>query len=163
MKANRIKGAENIVNLLNSIVAERKGTFVTVYGARPVKVRKGFESPIKHSVFQIRIGHDYENQLSTIEARENGREMVGLTWAEHVSPCIIRHKTAGTLYLVGQPLGNRARSTYTLNGKRIGKGEAMANALAAEMSGPTWGDWMQYKIENIVSINRGNKAVSMKR
>lgn len=154
MKANRITEQDKIINLLNDIVYERKGTIVTVYGARPVKVRKGCEAPTKHTVFQLRIGHDYENQRSTMEARENGRERLGLDWAEHVSPCIIRHKVNGDLYLVGQPTGNKARSTYTMDGKRIGYNDAMVNALASEHSHPASGDWMSYKIGNIRSINR---------
>lgn len=139
---------------IQHIETEGKGRIYTVRGIRPMKVKKDSRPFKKASVFQLRMGHEYEKQLSTMEAREAGREAWGLPdYLERVSPCIRRHVGTGVLYIVGQPHGNQPAATfYNEYGAEVHKETAMENALASEKKPPTRGEWMMYKLENVESI-----------
>lgn len=84
-----------------------------------------FESLQKRSRFQMRLGHDYENQKSTQEARENGmgHKAPEDDYAERMAgdygKFFATHKTKGTVYLVGQPTGSVHESEYFHNGQPV--------------------------------------------
>lgn len=115
----------------------RKGTIVTIDTVRPLKFLKEFKNYCgeKRSTFQARVGLNYENQAATKEAREEGREMVGLQgkkWLHY--PYITRSLTNNNLYFRFYSIHNSfiPQSKYFINGAEVPKKELEKYCLASE-------------------------------
>jgi hypothetical protein len=74
----------------------KRGQIVTLTTRRNMKVRKGQEPIIKESLFQCRVGVNYDNINAVKERREDGRlpeVNQGLPWGTWVEfPYVIEHK-----------------------------------------------------------------------
>lgn len=102
---------ESILPFLNSA---RKGQIVTLHTSRPAKTRKGAPAITKVSSYQVRIGHDYEAQASTIAARSEGMEHRDEAddYAKRLNEHLSYNKESGRVYLACQPFGSNAKATY---------------------------------------------------
>jgi len=102
---------ESILPFLNSA---RKGQIVTLLTNRPAKTRKGAPAITKVSSYQVRIGHDYEAQASTIAARAEGMEHRDAEddYAARLNEHLSYKKDTGRVYLSCQPFGTNAKATY---------------------------------------------------
>lgn len=114
--------------LIQSTAGKKRGTFATVETFKQIDAKDLADKGailFKRSVMQLRLGHDYEAQSATKEARENGMQKRPAEWREYLSDCVCQHKEKGTVYLFGQPSGNKAVSTYTdASGRQLTKEEA---------------------------------------
>lgn len=157
----------SIVALI-AFVLSRTGQIVTVRGSRPMKLRAAHKGADlrKESVFQVRLGVEYENLANTQAKRESGElpaENTGLpSWAEllhddngKVLKGLLRNARNGTLYLRGKPNSENPQAVrgtrFLLNGHEVDKATAQSMALASEFK-PSNGDWIYYKLENVESI-----------
>jgi hypothetical protein len=147
--------------LFEVLGTRQRGAIATVISYRPCKTRKGSPAVTKRTQMQMRLGHNYENQASTIEARENGREKLAPEQLWH-EPCpevdggrnlFRRHKTNGQIYLFGQPSGNPARSQFFLDGKPVSYAEVEDFLLASEKRDGEVADYLCHKVENIEAVN----------
>jgi hypothetical protein len=150
----------NAMQLFNAIGNRQKGAFATVTTFRAAKCRKGSPLVEKRSTSQMRLGHSYENQASTKEAREEGREKMDADklWHEPATDIdgnrnlLRRHKTTGQLYLVGQSTGNRPVTVWYRDGVEVAKEEIEDFLLASEKSDGTTPDYTFHKLENVEAV-----------
>ena len=125
---------ETILPFLNDT---RKGQIVTLHTNRPAKVRKGAPSFTKVSVYQVRVGHEYENQASTKAAREAGmghREEAD-DYAKRLNEHLSFNKENGRVYLSCQPIQSNVKSAVFIDavGNVKTKAEVSEHLLASEL------------------------------
>lgn len=151
----------NTTQILNKIGDRRKGAIATITKFSPQATLKSAGDIVieKRSTFQMRLGHNYENQKSTKEAREAGREKVEASrlWHKpipHVDGdknLFREHKSNGQRYLVGQPVNNPnsvREAQWFLDGKPVAKSE-IEHLLKKKSSG---GDYIFLKEQDIEDI-----------
>lgn len=148
----------NIEAIRKRIEGLNKGGFITVYTERDLEVKKrgSLNGKIcrKASVLQLRVGHSYYNQKATIEAHESGeREIWGLpSWASVIDEHFIQ-STSGKILLRGQPSGNPAKSSFTVNGETVEFDSIASELTAKEQPKSEKSDWLYINIDNILAIN----------
>lgn len=124
---------EEILPLLQS---RRKGAIITLRTTRPAKVRKGAAPLTKVSVYQVRIGHEYENQQSTKEARAEGmgHRAAEDDYAARLNEHLSYNKENGRVYLSCQPIDSAVRSAVFIdaNGTNFTKEQVADSLLASE-------------------------------
>lgn len=123
---------ETILPLLQN---RRKGSIVTLTTSRPAKVRKGAPEMIKYSIYQVRIGHDYENQASTKAARAEGMKhrTTEEDYAVRLNEFLSKHKHTERIYLSCQPLPNGKNHTaYMVDLKLLTYDDVEPYLLASE-------------------------------
>jgi len=142
---------KQIITVINS---KPKGSFVSLEGERPAKVKKScLDLIVKHSVFQMRVGHSYYNQATTKAAHESGeREKYSpeKLWHEksELGEAFRKHKKNGTEYVSGQPTGNKAVATWFRNGQKVTFSDVENDLLASEKKTEKT-DNMFYCLENL--------------
>jgi hypothetical protein len=140
---------------INDIIS-KKGNIVTVKTEKQVKVKKGKQPITKLSVFQARLGINYDNMASVKEKRENGilpEQNQGLPWGQwKVFPYVIEHN--GKEYIrfskVNSSMKNETR--YFRDGLEITRDEVYNDCLASEKSKDTELDCFNIPIDNIIDI-----------
>ena len=143
---------KQIIAVINS---KPKGGFVSLEGERPAKVKKSCPDLIvKHSVFQMRVGHSYYNQKATIEAHESGeREKYSpeKLWHEKsmLGDAFRKHKKTGEDYVSGQPTGNKSVVTWFRNGRKVSFSD-VENVLLSTEKKSEKSDNMFYKLDNLL-------------
>ena len=141
---------------LNNILANKpKGAFTTLTTKRPLKVFKNSGVELfKESTFQLRVGHSYNNQKEVKEKHESGeREKVGLPdYLERLDNIFVKHKKKQTIYLSGQPAGNKSESRFLDNkGNEISWNDIQGFLLASEKrSSSEKSDHVRISIDNII-------------
>ena len=143
---------KQIIAVINS---KPKGGFVSLEGARPAKVKKSCSDLIvKHSVFQMRVGHSYYNQKATIEAHESGereKHAPEKLWHEKsdLGDAFRKHKKTGEEYVSGQPTGNKAVVKWFRNGREVPFSNVETDLYSSEKKSEK-GDNMFYKLDNLL-------------
>lgn len=144
-----------VQELIQSTAGKKRGTFATVETFKQVDAKDLADKGAilyKRSIMQMRLGHDYEAQGATKEARENGMQKRPAEWREYLSDCVCKHREKGTVYLFGQPSGNKAVATYTdESGKELTKEEAERLLKPKKARPPAL--QILLKSEDIVRIN----------
>jgi hypothetical protein len=141
---------------LNKILA-MKGQICTFHTRKAVKVRKGAPQFTKESMFQGRIGIQYDNMATVQEKREDGRlpsENQGLTWGEWLFyPYIISHN--GKRYLRVSKANSNVRypsKYFDLNGNEVSAEIVKMFALASEFAPKSDVEVLAIPMDNIVDI-----------
>lgn len=101
-----------IEQILPLLANRRKGTIITLLTDRPAKVLRTSAPLRKVSTYQVRIGHDYENQASTKEARAEGmaHRAEEDDYAKRLNEHLSFNKENGRVYLSCQPIDSAIRS-----------------------------------------------------
>ena len=147
-----MKSKAEIKAVINS---RPKGAIVTLEGARPAKVfKKCPDLIVKHSVFQMRVGHNYYAQKAVKEKHESGERQIadpeklwhkkskeGLSFREH--------KRTGEVYVMGQPTGNKSQVRWFRNGKEVPYSDVELD-LKSEEKRSDKPDQLTYKFENLL-------------
>lgn len=123
-----------IETILPLLANRRKGTIITLVTKRPAKVYKGAPKLTKTSTFQVRIGHNYENQASTKAARADGMEHRPAEddYASRLNEHLSFNKENGRVYLSCQPIDTAVRTAhYTDSAFNVHTKEAIAHYLLA--------------------------------
>jgi len=123
-----------IEHFLPLLADRRKGTIVTLITKRPAMTYKGAPKLTKTSTFQVRIGHDYENQASTKAARADGMKHRPAEddWAVRLNEHLSFNKQSGRVYLSCQPIDTAVRTShYTDEQFQVHTKEAIAHYLLA--------------------------------
>lgn len=145
---------EEILPLLNT---KRKGQIVTLRTVRAAKVLKTSDPLTKISTYQVRIGHDYENQASTKQARAEGMEHKPEAddYAKRLNEHLTFHKESGRVYLACQPIDSAVRSAVFVEVDQITthRKEAVLDRLqASEKRDSAQSLHLRVPIDTIVSL-----------
>jgi hypothetical protein len=141
----------NINDILN-----KKGTIVTVTAQKSVKVKKGRAPITKLSVFQARLGINYDNMASVKEKRDNGilpEQNQGLPWGNwKVYPYIIEHNGKEYIRFSKVNSSMKNESHYYRDGIEISKDEMKMDSLASEYNSKGELDCFNIPVDNIIEI-----------
>ena len=144
---------EQILPLLNG---RRKGTIITLLTRRPAKVRKGAPAFEKISTYQVRIGHDYENQASTKAARAEGmgHRAEEDDYAKRLNEHLSFNKENGRVYLSCQPIDSavRAASFVGADGTVYSKDQVAHHLLASELRPSEHSLHLRVPVDTIVEL-----------
>lgn len=141
----------NIETILN-----KKGTIVTVTAQKEVKMKKGFPPVTKVSVFQARLGVNYDNMVSVKEKRKTGElpeTNQGLPWGNwKVFPYVIEHN--GKDYIRFSKVNSRFKNVtrFFRNGIGISEDTVYSECLASEKPKDTELDVFNIPADNIIDI-----------
>jgi hypothetical protein len=137
-------------------ILSKKGTIVTVKTQKAVKVKKGKQPITKLSVFQARLGINYDNMQSVKQKRETGElpeQNQGLPWGNwKVFPYVIEHK--GKEYIRFSKVNSTMKNEthYYRNGIEITRDEVYNDCLASEKPKDTELDCFNIPVDNIIEI-----------
>jgi hypothetical protein len=118
----------------------------------------------KKSIFQVRVGVDYENIKTVKEAHESGkRERKGLPpTMEKIQKGIYHHKVKDTYYIGSAPVDNKHsihQCDYFIDGKKTELNDIVVDELklsevlyAGDMKGHD-SEWIMLSWENIESLS----------
>jgi hypothetical protein len=123
-----------VEQILPLLANRRKGTIITLATRRSAKVRKGSPAFTKFSTYQVRIGHNYENQVSTKAARADGMEHRPAEddYASRLNDHLSFNKENGRVYLSCQPLDTAVRTAHFTDAAfHVHTKEAIAHHLLA--------------------------------
>jgi hypothetical protein len=141
----------NINDILN-----KKGTIVTVTAQKSVKVKKGRAPITKLSVFQARLGINYDNMASVKEKRDNGilpEQNQGLPWGNwKVFPYVIEHNGKEYIRFSKVNSSMKTKTHYYRNGIEITRDEVYNDCLASEKPKDTELDCFNIPADNIIEI-----------
>jgi hypothetical protein len=144
---------ETILPLLQN---RRKGSIVTLSTSRPAKVRKGAPALTKISTYQVRIGHDYENQAATKAARAEGMEHRDEVddYAKRLNEHLSYNKENGRVYLSCQPINTPVRSCAFIgtDGTAYTKMQVYDHLLASETRSSETSLHLRVPVDTITSL-----------
>lgn len=162
ISSNNNNNANDLTKKVLSLLS-RSGQIVTMTTNRPVKIKKGANaSPInKESIFQCRIGVNYDNISAVKEKRVDGslpEENAGLPWGKWVKfPFLIEHN--GEFYLRCTTLKNsvKTKTKYVAvsNGNEVAIDDVKSIALASEFPkcpSQVASDIFNIKVSSIIDI-----------
>ena len=141
----------NIDTILN-----KKGTIVTVTSEKQVKMKKGMAPVTKISVFQARLGVNYDNMVSVKEKRETGElpeTNQGLPWGNwKVFPYVIEHNGKEYVRFSKVNSGFKNITKFFRDGIEISKETVYSECLASEKPKDTELDVFNIPADNIIDI-----------
>lgn len=144
----------NIEAIKETLANKNKGQFVTVSSEKSVKLKTG-QIVLKRSTLQVRVGHNYYAQKSVKEAIESGEKTAhGLPeYLERINEALVKHKTKETVYLTGQPSGNKPVSEWVMEGKPVSYEEIEPFLYAKDKKKGSKPEHIRLPIENIISLS----------
>jgi hypothetical protein len=145
-----------IEQILPLLANRRKGTIITLLTQRPAKVLRTSAPLTKVSTYQVRIGHDYENQKSTIAAREEGmgHRAEEDDYAKRLNEHLSFNKENGRVYLSCQPIDSAIRSAAFVeaDGTVLLKADVLNRLQASEKRDSSQSLHLRVPIDTIVEL-----------
>lgn len=145
-----------VEQILPLLANRRRGTIITLLTRRPAKVRKGAPAFEKVSTYQVRIGHDYENQKATIAAREEGmgHRAEEDDYAKRLNEHLSFNKENGRVYLSCQPIDSAVRSATFIgaDGTIYSKEQVAPYLLASELRSSEQSLHLRVPVDTIVEL-----------
>lgn len=146
--------AETVLKL-----AQKTGQIITLETSRPVKVKKGQPQIQKTSIFQARVGVNYDNMQAVKTKRATGElpeENQGLAesleWIQF--PILLKNTKTGKEFLRVSKLNssNTPKTIFTQNGIEIDRETVKKVAYASEFSERESPDCFNIDLNNIINI-----------
>jgi hypothetical protein len=124
---------QDIQSLLN-----KTGQIITAHTQRPVKMKKGQPEVVKDSIFQCRIGVNYDRISNVVEKRESGelpeenQGLIGREWVQF--PILLKSTKTGELYIRCTRIRNNftPKTSYLINGVEVDKEVVKEGAYSSE-------------------------------
>lgn len=146
------------MNTILDTFLSKKGQIATITTVRSVKIKKAYNEKItKKSVFQCRIGCNYDNLKSVQEKREIGvlpTENQGLPYGEWIVPnYTIKHND--TIYLRCTSINSSNTPKvefYNANNEIVSSEYVKSISLASEFYDKTDNDVFNLKIDSVIDI-----------
>lgn len=148
-------------DIVDILLCKRRGTFVVAETVRPMKMRvkatKAGISPVyKQSLFQFRVGVDYDNIQTVKDGRADGTlpaQNAGLPWGEwEIFPFVIHHKGEYYIRCTSANTTFNTQARYIQDGVEITKAEAELVCLGSEFSKGEPSDVFNIKVSSILNI-----------
>lgn len=139
---------------------ELKGQICTLRTIKDCKMRKGQEPIVKDSIFQCRVGVNYNNIANVQDKRDSGelpaepQPLPWGHWVEGLFPYVIEYN--GSYYFRCTTMHNEHsvhKRRFLRNGIEVSVDEAKAACLASEFKDMSDNDVFCVRIENIMEIN----------
>jgi len=144
------------IEVLMSRILSKKGQIATLTTERTMKTRKGFDTIIKTSTYQTRLGIDYDNLSKVIVKREVGdlpAENQGLKYGEwFIFPFLINYKDVLQLRCNRFNSNFKNITEYTCNGVSIDMDTVKARCLASEFKSGASPDVFNIKLDSIINL-----------
>lgn len=149
----------NLTEFNSRIKGYKKGTYTRIsYSTDVLSSVKASERPSVKSLYKevvetVRLGCDYHNMKSTIEAKANGRGTREMYEAPVVEDLIYENKKNGTLYLrVGVVENNNKETKWFLNGKETTKEMVESLVVPSYFKAHKATEVKNIKLNNVKSI-----------
>ena len=145
--------AETLLNLVS-----KTGQIITIETVRMVKVKKNMPSVVKKSIFQARVGVNYDNMKSVKEKRslgdlpsDNQGLAESLEWIKF--PVLLKNTKTGKEFLRLSKINsnNKPKTVFLINDVEVDKDIVKPMAYASEFSERD-SDVFNIDLNNIVDI-----------